>query len=263
MEDSMKKQIGKEIYKQRVLNGYTQDKLGEALGYSKQTISAWENGRLTPTNEAFESIKSLFHVDPRNSNKKSLEEKEMCLSIKPLNELKTESEIEYTIEQVLETISIHGADQFVIKYILKRMMFVGAAEAFCLNRISIMYHHDIIRNCSWRNTIDDMWTGILMDNRFREYLKIDDSMASFIRKKLVEKEELLRYGCEGPSEGILDRTFEEQEELIPLKGEDREIVKRGYDSLEDLLCVLPSTDNSIITSVLVYLNIIAKLIWEA
>ena len=95
MDDSKKRQIGEEIRRQRVLRNLTQDELGDALGYSKQTISAWENGRLTPTEETFENLSSLFNFNPGLMHKDYTEEKEMQFNVKKLEELNT---VEATIK---------------------------------------------------------------------------------------------------------------------------------------------------------------------
>ena len=259
MEDSKKKQIGREIYRQRVLHGLTQDKLGEAVGYSKQTISAWENGRLTPTDEAIESLKNLIHVDPILSVRNQTEEKEMCLSVKPLEELKTEKEVEGAINEILGKLPLQGENQFVIKYILKRLMFVGVAESLSYNRIGKMHNHEHIRPYSWLQTMDNITMGVSYENYTAEHNENNyRPSATVLRSELDSKWELISYGCYGPTENILD----EEPDKIPLKGDDRDIVLKGERSLSELMEILPMNDNSIITSVLVYLSIIRDAVLE-
>ena len=252
-----------EIQRQRVLHGLTQDKLGEAMGYSKQTISAWENGRLTPSEEAYENLRSILHVAPESKICSSMEEKKMCLSIKPLEDLKSEKEVENAIEQILNTLSLNE-NQHIIKYVLKRLMFVGVAETLSYNRIGKMHNHKMIRDYSWKMTIFCISSGLFLENACHKYNnEAYVSTALVLKDMLDEKMDLLMYGCHGPQDNWwkIDNP-DDIEEQIPLKGDDWEIEAKGITCLYELLDVLPENDNSIITSVLVYLKDIESLINE-
>lgn len=258
MDDSKKRQIGEEIRRQRVLRNLTQDELGDALGYSKQTISAWENGRLAPTEETFENLSSLFNFNPGLMHKDYTEEKEMQFNVKKLEELDTVEEIERSIDQILNILPLQGDNSFVIKYILKRLIFVGVSEALCKNRICKMHNHKFIEPFSWFAAIDDVLGLALYLNFDKSPVDMEDSCTTVkeLRKELISKQDLFFYGYYGKKVNLLDCNADELEENAPLKGNDRKIVKRGYDSVFELLEVLPFNDNSLITSILVYSSII-------
>ena len=258
MDDSKKRQIGEEIRRQRVLRNLTQDELGDALGYSKQTISAWENGRLTPTEETYKNISSLFNVNPGLIHKDYMEEIEMQFNVKKLEELKTVTEIESAIDQILNILPLQGDNSFVIKYILKRLIFVGVSDALCRNRISKMHNHKFIQPFYWFEAIDNSLGMALYINFDKRSVDMEDSCttAREIRKELISKQDLFFYGYYGKKVNLLDCNEDELEENAPLKGNDRKIVKRGYDSVFELLEVLPFNDNSLITSILVYSSLI-------
>lgn len=258
MDDSKKRQIGEEIRRQRVLRNLTQDELGDALGYSKQTISAWENGRLTPTEETYKNISSLFNVNPGLMHKDYTEEREMQFNVKKLEELKTVTEIESAIDQILNILPLQGDNSFVIKYILKRLIFVGVSDALCRNRISKMHNHKFIQPFYWFEAIDNSLGMALYLNYDKRPDEINERCITVneIRKELDSKQNMFFYGYYGKNANILDWTEKEFEENAPLKGNDRKIVKRGYDSVFELMEVLPYNDNSLITSILVYCSLI-------
>lgn len=60
---SFSKQLGLNIKKYRILNGLTQQKLAERLGYkARGTISDWERGKATPGIYELRRISALLDV---------------------------------------------------------------------------------------------------------------------------------------------------------------------------------------------------------
>lgn len=47
----------------RIENGFTQKKLAEMLGLSKNSICEWEKGRCEPSIEMLKKISEIFHID--------------------------------------------------------------------------------------------------------------------------------------------------------------------------------------------------------
>ncbi len=54
--------IGEKIRQIRIEGNMTQEKCAEALGVSRQSLSAWENGRILPDFRSIVAISDLFHV---------------------------------------------------------------------------------------------------------------------------------------------------------------------------------------------------------
>lgn len=54
--------IGKRIKEIRLENALSQQKFGEALSVSQDTISLWENGKSVPTTEFLIAIATKFEV---------------------------------------------------------------------------------------------------------------------------------------------------------------------------------------------------------
>ena len=54
--------IGKRIKEIRLENGLSQQKFGEALSVSQDTVSLWENGKSVPTTEFLIAIATNFEV---------------------------------------------------------------------------------------------------------------------------------------------------------------------------------------------------------
>lgn len=54
--------LGKRIKELRKQNNLTQTELGKRLGVIKQTISSWENGISSPSNDTLAHIASIFGV---------------------------------------------------------------------------------------------------------------------------------------------------------------------------------------------------------
>ena len=54
--------IGKRIKEIRLENGLTQQKFGERLSVSQDTVSLWENGKCVPTTEFLIAISKQFEV---------------------------------------------------------------------------------------------------------------------------------------------------------------------------------------------------------
>jgi transcriptional regulator with XRE-family HTH domain len=53
---------GKKIAMLRLLKGYSQQKLAEKAGYSKETIYAWENNRRNPSPRSIRDISRVLGV---------------------------------------------------------------------------------------------------------------------------------------------------------------------------------------------------------
>ena len=54
--------IGKRIKEIRLESGLTQQKFGERLSVSQDTVSLWENGKCVPTTEFLIAISQQFEV---------------------------------------------------------------------------------------------------------------------------------------------------------------------------------------------------------
>ena len=54
--------IGKRIKEIRLESGLSQQKFGEALSVSQDTVSLWENGKSVPTTEFLIAIATQFEV---------------------------------------------------------------------------------------------------------------------------------------------------------------------------------------------------------
>ena len=78
---------------------------------------------------------------------------------------------------------------------------------------------------------------------------------------LLNKEQDLKYGFQGATDNS-SGSFEDYKNQSPLKGENWEIAKTAYFYLADLKSVLPTEDNSIITAVVVCLNLLTEKLWS-
>lgn len=54
--------LGENIRRLRQVNQYSQEKLAEKLGVSRQAIAKWENGETSPDLTNFVELAKLFHV---------------------------------------------------------------------------------------------------------------------------------------------------------------------------------------------------------
>ena len=48
----------------REKRGLSQEELGDAVGVTKQTVSNWENGNITPAMDKFIRLLEFFHTTP-------------------------------------------------------------------------------------------------------------------------------------------------------------------------------------------------------
>ncbi len=54
--------VGEKLKKRRITLNLTQDKVGEELGVTRQTISNWENGKSYPDIERIISLSELYEL---------------------------------------------------------------------------------------------------------------------------------------------------------------------------------------------------------
>ncbi len=259
MENKINELVGAEVKKVRQKEDLTLEQMAKSLNFSKGRVNQWEHG-MKMTDESAAKFAEVYGINPKEAALRIMEAKEMTLTIKPLSELKTLEEIESTVNEIVNTVTQKCDNQFVVKYILKRLFFVRIAELFIITKTFNACKDKLSLNFTWRNIIGEYWDEILSNNRLRESFSDKPSSATHLRKILSSKEKDLRYGFQGNAD-YSSLTYESPQKSSPLKGEDWEIARAGYYSLHDLQSVLPTEDNSIITTVVVCLNILTTLLW--
>ena len=60
---SIKNEIGKQIKKLRIDNGYTQEKLSELIGISQRALSSIESGKNFISSETLENLLKIFNIN--------------------------------------------------------------------------------------------------------------------------------------------------------------------------------------------------------
>ena len=114
--------IGEKIKATRKKHGYTQEQLAHELSVSRQTITNWEVGRVTPDDNKIEAIATLFKIsveDLINENI-SFEEPTETKKAEEINSVETEENIEAidkveTIKQPETTNNIKTAENVIDK----------------------------------------------------------------------------------------------------------------------------------------------------
>ena len=183
----MENEFGKALKKARINAGMTQEQLGEKIGYTKQTISNWEMGK---TNMSFEDRLRLqdllgFEPDP------GIKRKEQVDKVRLLQEIRTEEDLDATIDRILKSFGFRSPFEIAVNYMLKKTLWVYAGNFVYQNILYELYHekHHTEKEPFYFDWFDvDMRFGMIIneskDNEPNEY--IPNAIAATIYNEMDE-----------------------------------------------------------------------------
>lgn len=102
--------IGESIYRLRKQNNLTQEQLATLLNVSNAAISKWENGTAYPDIEVLLKIARVFRVSIDYLYNHRVENEDVDLLIKNIEELKNEGKIDQVLENLEEALKVYPND---------------------------------------------------------------------------------------------------------------------------------------------------------
>lgn len=253
---------GMRIKLARMKAGLTQEQLAEKVGYTKQTISNWENGKSRPSLEDWIMVKEILGIEesPSAERKKNMD------TIKPLRKIDSVEEMDETIEEIIKRLAFSSPFEKSVNFMLKKTLWVIAAN---LKYVGLRYRHikkigdtDFSsRYFDWDDVCGDLETVFLDADFFETGDVIKNKLAAVIYNRLnscrkffyesipweSNESEQSEYAHEMEEPdyslafNIVQRAINEADDLkdmFPYSGEENAVItefRRGIMELHDFL----------------------------
>lgn len=232
--------IANEVKEGRKKVGLTQEQLGDKLGYVKQTISNWENGRNDIPDEDIERLNEVLNLRISKKVLMNMEENNMRkMMIKPLEEIDKYDDYSTVFDEAIRLVT--GNDNNAIPYsiVIKKFLYISAVWAIIEKK-----------QLSWEEA--SLWdiTGYKLQTIINAniYEKINDvGRKEGIVCQLERVSEIIRDSYSNIHNiGELDNIILDQkyEELLASYAEA---------AIHDIKVILPETENEFMTVLMVYL----------
>ena len=232
--------IANAIKEGRTNLGLTQEQLGEKLGYVKQTISNWETGKNDVPDEEIERLNETLGL---NISKKALmnqeERKVRNMMIKPLEEIDKFEDYFPVFDEAIRLVTENDSSAVPYKIVMRKFLCISTVCAL-IEKKQLGWEESSL----WEITGYKLLT-IINANSF-EIIEAERRSAGIERQLELARKVILDSYSNIYNIGEIDNIVLEEKY-------EETLADYSTAYINDIIAILPDTDNSFITVLMVYL----------
>ena len=233
--------LGEMIKEAREKAGLTQEQLGEKLFISKQAISNWELGKSEIGDESIERLNEILGLNISKKAFMNLEDRKMRkMKIKQLEEIRTFEDYSTVFDEVLRMVV--GSENLTSAYaiVIKKFLYIALAYALIEKKRGLWDEdHNLWGIVGYR--ILTLVSGDFLEKKedVEKSIAITNRLNN-AKKMILDSYNNIFYGCE-VEDIVLEEPYEE------MLGDTATLY------IDDVIEILPRTENSFLTTLIVYL----------
>jgi transcriptional regulator with XRE-family HTH domain len=230
--------LGKRILDARRKKCWTQDQLAKKVGVHKQAVSNWERGKNRIDEEIKEKLEEVLEINLSRPNRKM---EFIDMKIKALDEIITEEELLKYVDQIVDMTPVDSLFSFSVKELLKLTLIVVLGyELYAQNEEREAARNAPMEYPDYDTTLD--WGNIAFD--LSAIFNSFDFYPMPAPYNHIDMKPLYQAKIECLSETIGEVLFEDLEK----DGFCYDVGRLAYNTSFDLLRILPSMENSLLSS---------------
>ena len=220
--------------------GLTQEQLGDKLGYVKQTISNWENGRNDVPDEDIDRLNEVLNLKISKKALMNMEERNMRkMMIKPLEEIDKFEDYCPVFDEAIRLVTENDSSAVPYKIVMRKFLYISTVCAM-IDKKRLSWEESSLWDVTGYNLLT-----IINANSFEKIESEGRSVGIAGQLERAKKKILDSYSNVyniGELENIvLEEKYEET------------LADYATAYIDDIKAMLPNTDNSFMTVLMVYL----------